>query len=265
MSCQVFISYRRDTGENLALLLFYRLKDLGYSVFFDVETMQAGRFNDQLFDVIDNCDDFILVLTKDALDRCSNEDDWVRIKIEYALSAKKNIVLIIAKDFEFPEHLPQSINDVRYYHGVHASTEFFDATIDKITAMLKSSPSEIESSDTNNSELFQKLLQAAYFALIGFRKSINAGDVQMVNDASSVLTECMQDLFDYSERYQFVHSEKAAVAEQIVFNYNDLISTIERFFAYEHEERMQPDAQRISKEADEKMRSLVRFIVGQLR
>ena len=33
---QVFISYRRDGGEDLARLLEDNLKDRGYSVFFDV-------------------------------------------------------------------------------------------------------------------------------------------------------------------------------------------------------------------------------------
>lgn len=71
MKYQVFVSYRRATGENLAQLLAYRLKEDGYSVFLDVESLRSGKFNTQLFSVIEECQDFLLVLSEKALDRCS--------------------------------------------------------------------------------------------------------------------------------------------------------------------------------------------------
>ena len=46
----IFISYRRDAFES-ANLFATRLKALGYRVFFDVETMNAGKFNEQLLDM----------------------------------------------------------------------------------------------------------------------------------------------------------------------------------------------------------------------
>jgi len=45
MQYDIFISYRRDAFE-LANLFATRLKALGYRVFFDVETMNAGKFNE---------------------------------------------------------------------------------------------------------------------------------------------------------------------------------------------------------------------------
>ena len=75
----IFISYRRSSYDT-ANLIATRLKAAGYSVFFDMETLRAGKFNEQLYDVIDNCKDFILVLPPKALDRCVNEDDWVRLR-----------------------------------------------------------------------------------------------------------------------------------------------------------------------------------------
>ena len=61
MKYNVFVSYRRTSFES-ANLIAEKMRSMGYSVFFDVETLRAGNFNEQLFDVIDNCDDFILVL-----------------------------------------------------------------------------------------------------------------------------------------------------------------------------------------------------------
>ena len=73
----IFISYRRDAFES-ANLFATRLKALGYRVFFDIETMNAGKFNEQLLDVISKCKDFVLVLSPNALERCDDEGDWVR-------------------------------------------------------------------------------------------------------------------------------------------------------------------------------------------
>lgn len=70
----IFISYRRSSYET-ANLIATRLKASGYSVFFDVETLRSGKFNEQLFSVIQQCKDFLLVLPPEALDRCVNEDD----------------------------------------------------------------------------------------------------------------------------------------------------------------------------------------------
>lgn len=57
MEYDVFISYLRSSYDT-ANLIATRLKAAGYSVFFDMETLHAGKFNKQLFNVIDNCKDF---------------------------------------------------------------------------------------------------------------------------------------------------------------------------------------------------------------
>ena len=87
----MFISYRRDGGESTAKILRDKLTELGYSVFFDVESLRSGDFNKKLYEVIEGCRDFILVLSPGALDRCVNEDDWVRLEIEHALEKEKNV------------------------------------------------------------------------------------------------------------------------------------------------------------------------------
>ena len=44
----IFISYRRDGGESTAKILRDKLTELGYSVFFDVESLRSGDFNKKL-------------------------------------------------------------------------------------------------------------------------------------------------------------------------------------------------------------------------
>ena len=138
----IFISYRRDGGESTAKILRDKLTELGYSVFFDVESLRSGDFNKKLYEVIEGCRDFILVLSPGALDRCVNEDDWVRLEIEHALEKEKNVIPVMLRGFTFPDKLPDSINDIRYKNGVESNYQFFDAFIDKLRGFLNSGPSK---------------------------------------------------------------------------------------------------------------------------
>ena len=106
MSDQVFISYRRDGGDTTAKLICEALKNNGYTVFFDYDSISGGFFDERILKSIEDCNDFILVLPKNALDRCVNEDDWVRAEISCALKHKKNIIPVMLPEFEFPANLP---------------------------------------------------------------------------------------------------------------------------------------------------------------
>ena len=132
----IFISYRRDGGEYTAKILRDRLKELHYNVFFDVESLRSGDFNTKLYSVIEECTDFLVVLSPNALDRCVDPDDWVRREIEYALSKGKNIVPILMRGFDFPDVLPPSIEPLRFKNGLQSNTQFFDAFLEKLCAQF---------------------------------------------------------------------------------------------------------------------------------
>ena len=109
MSEQIFISYRREGGVTCAKLICEALKNHGYTVFFDFDSIRGGFFDERIFDAIDGCKDFILVLPENSLDRCVNEDDWVRQEIAYAVKKKKNIIPVMLEGFRFPAELPEEI------------------------------------------------------------------------------------------------------------------------------------------------------------
>ena len=71
MKCDIFISYRRDGGDMTAMYIYQALKERGYDVFYDLEVLRAGKFNDALLEYIGSCRDFILILSPHALDRCT--------------------------------------------------------------------------------------------------------------------------------------------------------------------------------------------------
>lgn len=152
---QIFISYRRVGGEDMAGRIADRLRRLGYSVFYDVESMRAGKFNSQIYEAIDNCHDVLVILPPNALDRCVNPDDWVRIEIAYAIEKKKNIIPILMNGFEFPADLPDEISTICDYEGIRAPSGFFDALMTRLISLLTSpkSTSNSYSENSNYSEI----------------------------------------------------------------------------------------------------------------
>lgn len=135
---QVFISYRRAGGEYLAGRIADKLRDRGYTVFYDVESMRSGKFNNQIYAAISSSDDVLVILPEHALDRCYDEGDWVRIEIEYAISLGKNVIPVLVPGFVFPPILPPKMEPLRDYEGVTANSEYFGAMIDRICGLLLS-------------------------------------------------------------------------------------------------------------------------------
>ncbi|MBE6246938.1 MAG: TIR domain-containing protein [Bacteroidales bacterium] len=140
MNYNIFISYRRSSSDT-ANLIAEKLRGKGYNVFFDVESLRGGKFNEQLFSVIEGCDDFVLVLPPNALDRCSDDNDWVRLEVCHALACGKNIVPVMLQGFEWPEPMPKGMEELRNYQSVTATShEYFDMAMDRMSKYLKSKP-----------------------------------------------------------------------------------------------------------------------------
>ena len=143
MKKQVFISYRREGGQFFGKIIHDELVKRGYSVFFDVESIESGTFDTQIYNIIDECTDFVLILSPGALDRCFNDDDWVANEIRYAISRGKNIIPIMLKNFEWPEKLPEGMEKLPLYEGDtftnNANSEYINASIDVLcNKLLKS-------------------------------------------------------------------------------------------------------------------------------
>ncbi|XP_051963343.1 NAD(+) hydrolase SARM1 [Xyrauchen texanus] len=141
----VFISYRRTTGSQLASLLKVHLQLRGFSVFIDVEKLEAGRFEEKLITSVQRAHNFILVLSANALDKCMGDvamKDWVHKEIVTALNGKKNIIPV-TDNFIWPEpaSLPEDMSTILKFNGIKWSHEYQEATIEKILRFLQGCPS----------------------------------------------------------------------------------------------------------------------------
>lgn len=134
----VFISYRRQGGADFCGRLYDRLIAERYTAFYDKESLKTGKFNEQIYKKIERCNNFVVILPVNGLDRCVNEGDWVRREISKAIELNKNIIPIFLKGFEFPENLPEDISAIRDYQGIMYDSNIsrFDYLFNTLTSYL---------------------------------------------------------------------------------------------------------------------------------
>lgn len=118
MHYDIFISYRRATGKNFARIIKPELEKRGFSVFLDFDELKDGVFDKRIMDAIKDSPIFLLILSEGALDRCANDDDWVKEEILCAKKHEKHIVPVnVDNSFSgIPEELPE---DVKAALGAH--------------------------------------------------------------------------------------------------------------------------------------------------
>lgn len=136
----VFISYRRDKGSEIARFLAEKLQARGYRVFLDVDALGSGEWGKQLGDRIDECPDFIAIVTDGYFVRCENADDVVRREIAHALARNSTVVPLLVGDAGIPATLPPDISGISAHNGVRYLHEYADQAVDKVCSFLQSTP-----------------------------------------------------------------------------------------------------------------------------
>ena len=141
MSYDIFISYRRKgAGAGVAGELQAKFDNRGYKVFLDVDNIASGEFPQQIDNAIRSCNDFLLVLSPEMLERCVDEEDWVRHEIMLAEQYGKNIVGVSLPGFVMPDasDLPEPLRKLPEKQVFLWSHEYRNASINKIEENLVS-------------------------------------------------------------------------------------------------------------------------------
>ncbi len=133
-----FISYRRETGSEMARIVQSELNKRGFSYFLDVDDLGAQQFGTELLKEIEAAPNFVVVLSPGCLDRCKDKDDWLRREIAHAITTQRNIVPILIDGFDYParKFLPVDVDELTNHNGVTYSHEYFSATFDKLVGFL---------------------------------------------------------------------------------------------------------------------------------
>ena len=144
MTYDVFISYRRLSngvnGVHIARILQQELKLMGLNVFFDMEVLTDGKFNEKLYAAIEESKNVIYLMTEGSLDRCVNEGDWVRNELEHVIEKGINLIPVAptGTKIAFPEGFPEKLDPMRVLEVSELNQEkLFKQSVAAIAARLK--------------------------------------------------------------------------------------------------------------------------------
>ena len=134
----VFISYRRVGGKEKARPLKSELEKRGYKVFLDFDDLKDSVFDKRIMDAIDEAPIFLIILSEHSLDRCKNDEDWVRKEIEYADMKNKHFIPVNPdREFKgFPDGTPESVRQCLGQHQF-SSIDFEQLFIPSVNMMVK--------------------------------------------------------------------------------------------------------------------------------
>lgn len=134
----IFISYRREGGADKARILKTELEKRGFKVFLDFDELKDGIFDQRIMHAIKSAPIFMILLSQNALDRCCEEEDWVRKEIEYAIKMERHIIPINPNlSFKnFPITTPPFIVKGVQQHQMSEIMfgQLFNASMDKMVA-----------------------------------------------------------------------------------------------------------------------------------
>ena len=124
----VFISYRRKSGKDLALALLYWFASKRIGCFVDVVGLEAGEYKDELYSVIENAKYFLVLLTDDAL-----ESEWVRKEIQYARTKlRPEQIIPVSIDKDYDENVYENNSVIKGLQGFSLRHDDFDVCLGKV-------------------------------------------------------------------------------------------------------------------------------------
>ena len=139
-SRSVFVSYRRELSEWLALLVRNDLREHDFDAFVDNENLDSGMFERKILSQIEAREHFIVLLEPGSLDRIQNDRDWLRREIAHALTHDRNVVPVTAKGFVFSSDLvlPPDVAGLKDFNSVPIPSLYFEAAMERLrTRFLK--------------------------------------------------------------------------------------------------------------------------------
>ena len=117
MKKDIFISYKNDNaGNNFAERLKRDLENHKYSVYFNSDEKHSGNFPEKLRTAVEDCKDFILIVSQKCLDQLieNKKIDWIREEILTAKNAGKPIIPIMLDGVKMPSDVEVMPEELRF-------------------------------------------------------------------------------------------------------------------------------------------------------
>ena len=120
----IFINYRRDDSKSVTDRIDEHLRNAfeGRSVYRDVDNIPLGvDFAKHIESELKKCDAFLVIIGKDWLiDRLNDENDFVRLEIEAALSRDIPVIPVLVNGGTLPksDQLPATLRPLLRRQGI---------------------------------------------------------------------------------------------------------------------------------------------------
>jgi hypothetical protein len=117
MKKDIFISYKNDNaGNNFAYRLKADIEKMGYSVYFNSDEKHSGDFPEKLRTAVEDCKDFILIVSQKCLDQLMEHKkvDWIREEILTARKNNKPIIPILLDGVKMPADVDVMPEELRF-------------------------------------------------------------------------------------------------------------------------------------------------------
>ncbi len=141
----IFISYRRNGALREAKHLTDRLLKDGYCVSLDIENLGEGNFRRELARRVEQCTDFIILLSPGAFDKCldgksDREEDIFYDELATAFAQGKHIVPVKLANYTAPakSRLPHQIREIVELNYLELNYDYFNMHYVKLTSILRS-------------------------------------------------------------------------------------------------------------------------------
>ena len=110
----IFLSFRREDGQEYALKLRSALEDMGYAVFLDDEDLENGPFYGGVLSAIENTPVFLSILTPGYLGHVRGGEDWMLKELKCALDSSRAIFFINPDSLfhGFPDGIPEEFREL---------------------------------------------------------------------------------------------------------------------------------------------------------
>ena len=232
MAYDIFISYRRKgAGAGVAGELQAKLENLGYKVFLDVDEIGSGQFPEQIEKAISECKDFILVLSPGTLDRCVEEEDWVRREILQAQNQNKNIIGVGLPGFFMPEAeaLPDPLKPMTTIQVFSWTHEYRTASFAKIAENLVSTQLKKKKTHRLRLYLLSALLVAVVAVVVAAVTKKPSDKVEKVVETEQPQVDVEYQLYDYHATKAIELTKDLPNSTEFRDNFLQLVSKKEPF------------------------------------
>jgi len=188
MKKDIFISYKNDNaGNNFAYRLKNDIEACGYSVYFNSDEKHSGDFPEKLRIAVEECKDFILVVSQRCLEQLMEHKkvDWIREEILTAYNCGKQIIPILMEGVKMPDDIDDMPEELRFLpkiDNISMPEKYVVSPFDKLLSFFKSKPEKDDVyRDTYNAN-------ASYDVLTDFKKTLDKAQTGSVKAMYEIAT-----------------------------------------------------------------------------